>query len=255
MRLAGETTDDAFLGGALRLLQPRRGYRAGVDAVLLAAAIPAAPSDAARCLDAGAGVGAAGLCLARRAPSAHITLLEREPALAELAAENVRRNDLTARVRVIADDVTAPQAELDGLGLDPASFDHVFTNPPFHTRWRGTQSKDRLKAAAHAMEPDDLESWARFLARMARPGATATVIHTAEALAPVLAAFDGRFGALRMRPVYPRAGEAAIRIIVQGIKGSRAPLAISQGLALHGGGHAFTAEAEEILRGGAPLIV
>ncbi len=254
-RLDGRLTDDAFLGGALRLFQPARSYRAGADAVLLAAAISADREGATCCLDAGAGAGAAGLSLARRIPSAHVTLLEREAEVAEIAAENVRRNGLADRVRVVLGDVTASQAELSRAGLDPASFDCVFANPPYHALGDGTPSRDRLKAAARAMDGAGLESWARFLARMARPDGTATLIHKAGALPQVLAALEGRFGALRVRPVHARAGEAAIRIIVQGVKGSRAPLTIRPGFVLHGAGQAFTAEAEAILRRGEAFIV
>ena len=104
------------------------------------------------------------------------------------------------------------------------------------------------------MAESELDTWGRFMARMAAPGGTATMIHKAEALGGVLAAFAGRFGDLCVLPVVPRRGEAAIRVIVQGIKGSRAPLVLLDALVLHGGdGHGFTAEAQAMLRGGAGL--
>jgi tRNA1(Val) A37 N6-methylase TrmN6 len=59
-----ELTEDAFLGGQLRVRQLKSGHRAGHDAVLLAAATPARPGD--RVADLGAGVGVAGLAVARR---------------------------------------------------------------------------------------------------------------------------------------------------------------------------------------------
>ena len=112
-----ELTDDAFLGGALHLLQLRSGYRAGLDAVMLAAAVPADGNCPLRVLDVGAGVGTAGLCLARRAPFAEVVLLEKEPQLAALAAENVRRNDLADRVRVVTAIVGAATSDLRALAL------------------------------------------------------------------------------------------------------------------------------------------
>lgn len=243
-------TDDAFLGGALRVLQPRKGYRAGIDAVLLAAGIP---DTAGRVLDVGAGVGVAGLCVARRITAAHVVLLEREPELARLGAENIRRNDLLGRVRVIEGSVQASGAELAQLGLAPESFEHVMANPPFHALEKGTRSDEPLKDAAHAMGERGLAAWARFFARMSAPGGTATVIHKAEALASILSAFEGKFGALQVLPIHARAGEPAIRVIVRGVKGSRAPLAILPRFVLHGNAQAFTPEAEAILRRGAPL--
>jgi len=244
-------TDDAFLGGRLRVLQPRSGYRAGLDAVMLAAAAPAA--EAMRVLDLGAGVGTAGLCLARRVETAHVTLLEREPLLVRLAQENVARNELVARVRVVEGEVGMAAAALQALDVAEESFDHVLANPPFHDLDAGTVAPDALKAGAHAMPEAELPRWARFMARMTRPGGGITVIHKAEALIRLLAALDGRFGALCVLPLYPRADAPAHRVIVQGVKGSRAPPALLPGFVLHGAGDAFTPEAQAVLRDGAPL--
>ena len=249
----GQLTDDAFLGGALSILQPRSGYRAGLDAVMLAAAVPAGPGKARRVLDVGAGVGTAGLCLARRDALAHVTLLERQPELARIAAQNVERNGLTTRVRVVEGDVGLSAAALRGLGLATESFDHVMANPPFHGLGEGTLAPDVLKAGAHAMPEADLERWARFMARMAAPGGGATVIHKAEALIRLLGVLEGRFGALKVLPLHPRASAPAHRIIVQGIKGSRALPTLLPGFVLHGADDAFTPEAQATLRTGAAL--
>jgi tRNA1(Val) A37 N6-methylase TrmN6 len=248
-----DVTDDAFLGGQLNLLQPRVGYRAGVDAVLLAAAIPCEAGQSESLLDAGGGVGTVGLSVVRRCPAAMAVLLERAPKLVALAEENVRRNDLSARVRVFSGDLTASWSEMAGLGLAVESFDHVAANPPFHLDGRGTPSPDAWKSAAHSMPEGDLDLWGRLMARMAVSGGTATMIHKADALQAVFGALAGRFGAFKVLPVYPREGQAAIRVIVQGIKGSRAPLTLLPGLILHGEGNAFTPAAQAILRDGAGL--
>jgi tRNA1(Val) A37 N6-methylase TrmN6 len=248
-----ELTDDAFLGGALHLLQLRTGYRAGLDAVMLAAAVPADSSRPLRVLDVGAGVGTAGLCLARRAPFAEVVLLEKEPQLAELANENVRRNDLADRVRVVTGVVGAASSELRTLGLVEESFGHVIANPPFHDTDAGTLAPDALKAGAHAMADGELEAWARFMARMTAPWGEATMVHKADALPRLLAALATRFGALKILPLHPRQGEPAHRVLVQGVKGSRAPLQILPGFVLHEAGGAFTPVAQAILRAGAPV--
>ncbi len=248
-----ELTDDAFLGGALQILQPRAGYRAGLDAVLLAAAVPAVPHKAVHVLDVGAGVGTAGLCLARRVPGAQVVLLEREAALARIAADNVDRNGLSARVRVVQGEVGLASAALAALGLGEESFDHVMANPPFHNLEAGTLAPHALKADAHAMPEGELERWGRFMARMAAPGATITVIHKAEALIRLLAALDRRFGALKVLPVQPRDLAPAHRIIVEGTKGSRALPILLPPFVLHGAGDAFVPAAQAILRAGAAL--
>ena len=245
-------TEDAFLGGRLRLLQPRAAYRAGLDAVLLAAAVDAGAGQ--RALDVGAGVGTVGLCLAVRT-GADVVLLEQEPELTALAAENVKRNVLTDRVRVACGRVGLGEREAAALGLAAESFDHVLANPPYHDRARGTAAADPVKAGSHAMPAADLESWVRFMARMAAPGGTATMIHKAQALPPVLAAFASRFGALRVLPVHPRSGAPANRILVQGVKGSRAPLVLLRAFVVHGPEQAFRPEAEAILRHGSALAL
>ncbi len=246
-------TDDAFLGGTLVLQQPAKGYRAGLDAVVLAASAPVADGAPATVLDVGAGVGTVGLCVATRCPTAQVTLLERDAQLAALAQRNIAANGLGDRVRLVESNVGATAAQLAACGLTDGTFDHVLANPPFHDEGRGTAAPDALKAVSHAMPADSLGEWVRFLARMAKPGGTGTMIHKAEALPQLLAAFTGRFGGLHVLPLHPRPGEPASRVIVQGVKGSRAPLVLCAGFVLHGEGNAFTLEAQAILRDGAGL--
>lgn len=249
-------TDDAFLGGALSLLQPGKGYRAGVDAVFLAAAVPCDPEKRQTVLDVGAGIGTAGLCVARRCTGSSVTLLERQAPLVELARENISRNALVERVRVVPVDIgTVSTGDLAELGLQAESFDHVIANPPFHNHGEGTSSANELKAGSHEMAEEGLELWCRFSARMARAGGTATLIHKADALPALLEAMGKRFGGLRILPIQPRPDEPAIRVIVQGIKGSKAPLSLLPAAVLHERGreNAFTAGAASVLRLGAGL--
>jgi FkbM family methyltransferase len=249
----GDATDDAFLGGALRLLQPAQGYRAGIDAVLLAAAAPLDAGCPARVLDCGAGVGVVGLSVAVRVADAEVVLLEREARLVTLAKENIARNDLAGRVRVVEGAVGDPAVELAAQGLAPESFTHVLANPPFHVNAHGTASSEPLKAGAHAMAADGLDDWARFMARMAAAGGSATLIHKAEALGRLWAALEGRFGALKVLLIHPRRDAPAIRVIVQGVKGSKAPAVVLPGFVLHGDREGFTPEAEAIFRQGKAL--
>lgn len=247
----GPLTEDVFLGGKLTLRQPGKGLRGGIDGVLLAASVPAEAG--ASVLDAGAGSGLAGLALAARVSQARATLIEIEPALAALAIDNARVNGLLARIEVITADVTAPLQLIAEAGAEAGSFDHVFANPPYGEEGRMRISADGLRARATAMASGGIERWTRFLAAMARPGGTATMIHRADALGEVLAAFESRFGAIKAFPLYPRDSEAAIRVIVQGIKGSRAPFRLERGLVLHDAKGRFSTAADAILRHGAAL--
>jgi tRNA1(Val) A37 N6-methylase TrmN6 len=249
----GPVTDDAFLGGALHILQPTGGFRAGVDAVLLAAAAPAEAGRGERVLDAGAGVGVVGLAVARRISDVEVTLVERDAGLARLARSNAERNGLSGRVQVIEADLEQPLGGQPALAALAGSFDHALANPPFHIEGQGTAAPDAAKAAANAMAEASLPRWLRFLAAMVRPAGSVTLIHKAEALPALLDACEGRFGALEVLPIHARADAAAIRVILRGTKGSRAALRLLSQLTLHGDDNAFRPEIERVLRGGARL--
>jgi tRNA1(Val) A37 N6-methylase TrmN6 len=246
------TTDDYFLGDALRILQPVDGLRAGLDAVFLAAAAPVIADRRQRILDAGTGAGVAGLCLARRCPSAEVVLLERDAQLARLCALNTVRNQLSDRVSVVEADLTAPLSALRPRGIFPDVFDHVIANPPFYETGDVRSSPRPLKAHASAFGEGDLVRWIRFLAAVTRPGGTATLVHLPAALPSLLSHLDGRFGGLRIWPLYPRDGAPASRILIRGIKGSRAPIALLRGTILHEGA-GYGPAAEAVLRQGAAL--
>ena len=241
-------TCDAFLDGRIHLRQPRTGFRSGLDAVFLAAACPARAGD--RVLEAGCGAGVASLCLIARVPHTTITGVEIDPGLAELANENAAANGACDRFHAIAADVTASWTQLEASGLQREAFDHVIANPPFFSHGRSRPAHDRGNARARAMPEGDLEAWVRFLAAAAKPSGTCTVIHTTEALPELLASFDRRFGDLRITPLYPKAEAPAIRVIIRGIKGSRAPVAITAGIILHEMDGTPTAAAKAILRDG-----
>jgi tRNA1(Val) A37 N6-methylase TrmN6 len=248
---APELTDDAVLGGRLRLKQSKRGHRVGHDAILLAAATGARPGD--RAVDLGAGVGAAGLALAVRVIDVSVTLVEIDPALAEIAAENILRNGLTARARVVVLDVASPADAFAAAGLGPGSADHVLMNPPFNDPARQNVSPDVGRRAAHVAPAASLAEWVGAAAWLLHSAGTLTMIWRADGLAHVLAALDERFGGIAVLPVHGRAGEPAIRILVRATKASRAPLVLMPGLALNDAAGRPTAEAESVLRGGAPL--
>ncbi|KAB7739906.1 methyltransferase [Parvibaculum sedimenti] len=249
----GAFTDDGFLGGRLQLLQPAKGYRAGIDAVLLAASVPARHGE--RALEAGSGVGVASLCLAARVPDLAIAGLELQPGLVRVAQENARRNECQTRVSFHEGDVGASVRDLAALGLAPQSWHHVFMNPPFHDAAASTLPPDAGKAQAHMTLGSDLADWVRFACVMARPKGTVSIVHRADALSQILVALEGHVGGIEVFPLWPAAGKPASRVIVRGIRGSRAPLTLRPGLVLHGRDGRFTERAENILRHGAPLLL
>jgi tRNA1(Val) A37 N6-methylase TrmN6 len=239
-----ETTTDAFLGGALMLRQPKRGYRAGIDPVLLAARCATRAGE--RVLDCGAGVGTVGLCVARRVSGVDVVLIEREDVYAQLAAENIIANQLSDRVRLLHADLTTPQTV--AIRALAGTFDHALANPPYYIDTDGTRSTDAAKDAANMMPADDLDAWARFLAGMLKSGGTATLIHRADALGRILAVFDRRFGAITVTPLQASTTSTAGRVLVSGIKGSRAPLSLQPAIVLHRADGGYTQEIEAVLR-------
>ncbi len=248
-----KVTDDGFLGGRLQVLQSEKGYRAGIDAVMLAAAVPAVPGD--NVLDLGAGVGVASLCVASRCLDVKATGLEIQTALVETALENIKRNDLVLRARIIEGSISEKAAILADKDVAYGSFDHVMTNPPFYEADKVWGSPDESKATAHALEDVSLEEWLRVTCAMAKPKGTVTIIHRADALPDLLKGVEGKLGGLVAFPLWPGAGKEASRVLLQGIKGSRAPFKLAKGLLLHGEDGGFTPEAEAILRNGAALSV
>jgi tRNA1(Val) A37 N6-methylase TrmN6 len=247
----GATSADRFLGGRVTIIQPRGGHRAGSDAVFLAAAVPTRAGE--RVLDAGAGVGVAGLCLLARVPGLQLTKVEIDAELCALAAQNAAQNRVGDRVKVVNTDVTAPAKALREKGLVREGYDHVIANPPFHAEGSVRAAPDRARATAHVMGAERLAGWIRFLATFAAPKGRLTLIHRAECLGELLSLLDRRFGDITVFPLFPKRDEPATRIIVQGRKGSRAGLRLLPGLVLHEGDGSYTAEAEAVLRGGETL--
>jgi tRNA1(Val) A37 N6-methylase TrmN6 len=241
-------TEDGFLGGRIRCLQPEKGYRAGIDAVFLAAAVPAAMGETL--FEAGSGTGVAALSLIARVPSIHVTGMEISARYGMLADENAKRNGFGQSLRVIHSDVKeALRRDLVHLPAH-GSFSHAFANPPYFEDGKGTPSPHLLKAQAHSFGPDDLDLWIKVLHTMVTLRGTATLVHRPESLGKLLAAMEPRFGDIRVAPLYAREGTAASRILVQGVKGSKAPMQLLPGLILHRADNTFTAEAEQILRDG-----
>lgn len=230
------------------MLQPEKGFRAGIDSVFLAATIPAEEGETL--FEAGIGTGVASLCVAARVPGIHITGVEVAARYAMMSEQNAKRNNFEGAIRVIKGDVK--DALRRDLSQFPAhgSFNHAFANPPFFDNDKVTQPAGSLRTVANTFGPDDLELWIKVLGTMVAMRGTATVVHRAESLGRLLTAMGERFGDIRVAPLFARQGMAASRVIVQGVRGSRAPMQLLPGLVLHNEGSAFTPEAEAILRDG-----
>jgi tRNA1(Val) A37 N6-methylase TrmN6 len=248
---AAAITEDAVLGGRLILRQPRRGHRVGHDAILLAAACPARPGDTV--VDLGAGVGAAGLAVAARVPDTAVTLVEVDPGLAALAAENAHLNRMAERARVVALDVGAPARAFAQAGMAAESVAQVMMNPPFNDPERQRSSPDAARRLAHAATRETLAVWIKAAARLLRPRGTLTLIWRADGLTGLLSTLEPVFGAIAVRPVHPRADQPAIRVLLTAVKASRTPLVVLPPLALADAAGNPTHSASALLRDGVAL--
>jgi tRNA1(Val) A37 N6-methylase TrmN6 len=227
--LSIETTEDGFLGGQLRLRQPKTGHRAGHDAILLAAATSARAGD--RVVEFGAGVGAAGLALARRVGAIDLVLVEIDAQLAALARDNAVANTITARVITL--DVTSPPDAFLADGLSPDSVDVVLMNPPFNDAMRHRASPDKARETAHMAGPGMLKSWIDAARRILKSGGVLSLIWRADGLAEVLAVLERGFGSLAILPVHGDGEKPAIRVLIRAVKGGKAPARIHLGLVLN----------------------
>ena len=235
-----ELTLDRFLGGCLTIAQPKKGFRAGHDTVLLAAAVPAGPGS--HCLELGAGTGVASLCFAARIPGAFVLGVEIDEDLVRLANDNAARNGFTDRARFEAGDV----AQLSASG----AFDHVFFNPPFYPM-TGNPSANTQRDRARRDVDDAVSTWTRVALAATRPGGTVTAILRADRADEMLN--ERGADAATVFPLFPHEGETPKRVIVQIAKGRPGPVGHARGLVLHIANGRNTDAAEAVLRHGAAL--
>ena len=252
---APSETLDAFHRGRFYILQPKgRGHRAGLDAMLLAALVPHGATG--RLADFGAGAGAAGLAVASRVPGLHITLVEESAEMAQFARRSLalpQNRALAGRADVLEADVTLTGRRRIEAGLADGSFDHVIMNPPFNDGG-DRPTPDSLKQRAHAMQGSVFEDWIRTAGAVVRSGGQLSLIARPESVAAILSACRNRFGGVQMTPVYPRPGQNALRLLVTGIKGSRARPRMRPPLHVHEGGQrSFSPVVDDLNNGRAGL--
>lgn len=244
-------TRDAFLGGRLTLSQPRYGFRAGMDSVLLGAAVGEGRKTL---LDLGCGVGTAALVALADRPGLKAVLADQNAEMLTLARENAATNGFADRTGFAHADVAGTGSDRRAAGLAENAFDTVIANPPFFDDGAGTLAGNAGRAGARHMDAAALDRWVKTAAGCAAGAGEIIFIYPSESLSPLLAAFSQRFGAITVLPLTPRPDAAATRILIRGIKGSRAPLTLLASRALHEAeGRPFAAEFDAIFRGSARL--
>lgn len=225
-----------------------KGYRAGMDAALLAAAVAAKPGD--RVFEAGCGAGAVLMQIAARRPETILAGLERDAAAAGLARENASLNGVSDRTTIVTGDVANGYRPLD-LPLS----DWAISNPPFFDDETALRAPSPGKRGAWIAD-DGLAAWSNILLKATRDGGRVLMIHRADRLADILSMLGEKAGSFSILPIQPFADQPAKRVLVQAVRTGRAPLKLLPALVLHDrSGAKHTPEAEAILRGEASLVL
>lgn len=242
MRLHMDVTTDDMLGGRLRLAQPRNGYRAGMDAALLAAACDALPGS--RVIEAGCGVGAALLAAATRCPSVSFVGVENDVSALAIGQDNIKANGMAGRVTILLGDIAKPFTE-----RGEAPFDAALANPPYFDNPGVLRGPAPEKTNAWITK-EGLASWAAFLVGSVKQGGVVTIIHRADRLADLVGLLSEKCGSIQIRPIQPFSDEPAKRVLVRAVKSGRTPLRLLPALVMHERhGAKHTLEADRILRG------
>lgn len=242
-----KTTEDAFLGGSVKARQPAKGYRAAMDTVLLAAAVPSLRKGCA--VELGCGAGIASLCYAHRVPGVTTIGIDADPDILDLARENAVLNRMNGRV-------SFKEGRLGGvLDIPAASVDQVFANPPYLAEGTSNKSPDAHRARSMVESGATLSDWIDAMLMIAKPKGGLTLVHRSDRLQELLSLLQGRAGDTTVLPLWPRRGQAAKRIIIHARKGVKGGATLHPGLVLHGDDPAerYTREAEMILRDGNAL--
>ena len=241
METADFTTDE-FLGGKLKIKQPAKGYRIGIDTVLLASATK--PRDNAKVLDLGCGVGGVSLCLLSNHPNISVVGIDLDGDLIKVAKENNLASGFEKRFKPLLGSVLDPPKS-----LVHNTFDVVVTNPPYLARDTSNPSPENRKISSHIETEVDLADWLRFSAKFLRPRGVISLIHRADRLDHILALMRMKFGGLVVCPLWPKAGHPAKRVIIFGTKGSASPIKIMPGIILHNDDGSYTTSVLSVLTG------
>ena len=218
-----ETTTDKFLGGRLIIRQPKNGYRAGIDPVLLAASIQAKSGESI--LEIGCGVGVASLCLAQRIDGLQIMGLEIVPQIAQLARDNARENRLV--IKVLTGDIAHMPSNLRNL-----QFDHVMANPPYFDRRRGSEATSILKERSKG-EHTPLSAWTQAAGRRVKPKGFVHFIFRTERLPELLQALPSNLGSVEVIPLVPRSQKPSGLMILSARKSGRASFKLLPEIVMH----------------------
>ncbi len=249
-----ELTNDKFLDGKILVKQPKIGYRAAMDPVLMAAAVPEISNG--KILDLGAGVGVAALCYGARVPDVEIIGLELQKDYAELAIKNAKLNFLDDRIKIIHGDLlNICDINSNSSDFATGSFQQIMANPPFLAANKAISSPVSAKNIANMEGNANLSHWIDFILKMLKPKGGLTIIHRADRIDEILSLLYGRAGDVTIIPLFPFAGRDAKRVIIRAQKSTNGVAKLTAGLILHAENNRYTKQTDNILRHNAGLFI
>lgn len=211
---ADETLEDLQLGG-LRILQKKRGFRYGMDSVLLADFARVGPEETFA--DFGAGTGILPLLILGRGKGKRCEAIECQADYAEMAARSVALNGLTDRVQVRCGDVREAEALLGRCGVDA-----VVCNPPYGLPGRVLLNPSEEKKTARHLDEEGLLPWFRAAHRVLRGKGRLSLVFPAPRMLEVMDLLqEARLTPKRFRLVYPRADRPANLALIEAVKDAR----------------------------------
>ena len=237
-----EETLDAVLGGRLRIIQKKSGYRFSIDALLLAHFV--ALKEGEECIDLGTGSGVVALILACRRSRGRILGIDIQEELVAMARRSVELNGLAGCIEIRRGDLRHP-----GSLFAPASFDVAVFNPPYRRLRSGRTNPDRGKALARHEITGTAGDFLAAADLALKPGGRAYAVYPARRMVELIS----RMRAARIEPkllriVHSRPGGRGELLLVEGVKGGREQLTVLTPLFIYGEGSEYSAEAAAIFR-------
>ena len=247
--MSSEKTLDGFLDGKLKIIQLKKGYRAGHDAVILASSINAKRGD--NCLELGIGSGVVSICLAHRIKGLTILGFENNQQMIEISKENIELNQYQKIINTLKVDIEGDLKDIQNS--KGQTFDHVYANPPYFNSESSITPKNDNKKAANIGNAKTLDLWIKKSLAFSKSGGQITFINHINNLPKLLHLFSKKMGAIEVTPIFPKRNSLASRVIISGVRDSKKAITFNDGLILNNSKGVSTKRVEGILRKGCAL--
>ena len=243
-----EITKDSFLGGGIEIWQPKKGYRAGIDPILLAASVNVSAGQ--KVLDLGCGVGTASFAIGYRVKNVELYGIEIQKVFADLADLNSKENGIEFQVE-------CTNISKLSSNITSKNFDHVIANPPYFDRKSSVRGINLTKEKSFG-DTRPISEWLKVAAKRAKPKGFVHFIVRSDRLMEIFTNMPNSLGSLVITPIISRKNQNAKLTILHAKKNGRAGFIISSPIILHplksDSRKKYVPKVDKVLRNGASLI-